>query len=404
MNGKVRFVLLAIILLAAAPAWGQTPPPLPETNAPETNPVATQPKETPPKEERPPELAQETNGMGSEGRLDFSDTRLPQPPEMLGDVPPAVLSVVPVVIQLPSQILQITTRNPNGEPITRTVVIPGGTVVIPGAAVPTSGRGFKIADDGSPRPQDRVFLDFNFFNDLFAASNLRLGNTVQNFNLYRESLGVEKTFLDRTASVGLALPLNTVTMESVLPNLNGTHTALGDLTAFCRYALWRDEASDNWLTAGLAITVPTGPSAIAGIDAPTISHSTIFQPYVGALWNFGSIYLQGFFAVDTPTDSRDVTLLYSDLGIGYFLYRSWDPGRLLTALAPTVEVHSSNPVNHRGLPSLENPLASFDFVDIGLGANVQFRGRFWLALEAVTPVTGPRPFTIEALAQFRIHF
>src|SRR6516225_8762258 len=109
MNGKVRFVLLAIILLAAAPAWGQTPPPLPETNAPETNPVATQPKETPPKEERPPELAQETNGMGSEGRLDFSDTRLPQAPEMLGDVPPAVLSVVPVVIQLPSQILQITT-------------------------------------------------------------------------------------------------------------------------------------------------------------------------------------------------------------------------------------------------------------------------------------------------------
>ncbi len=108
--------------------------------------------------------------------------------------------------------------------------------------------------------------------------------------------------------------------------------------------------------------------------------------------------------MDTPTDSRDVTLVYSDVGIGYYLYRSRDINRYLTGLAPTVEVHVSNPLNHRGQPSLDNPLAGFDLVDVGLGANVEFFGRYRLAMEVVSPLTGPRPFTIEALAQFRIRY
>ena len=403
MNGKNCFVLLALFLLCDSAAFGQSPPP-PAVSpyAPQNKPVADQPKDLSTGLDRPPDVALETNAA-SEGNLDLSDHRLPQAPEMLGDLPPPVISVVPVVIQLPSHVIT-TSGIANDRPFKRTIVIPGGTLVIPGAGLPTSGRGFKIADDGSARPMDRIYFDFNFFSDLLASTNLRLGNEIQNLNLYRESLGLEKTLLNGTASLGLRLPLDTVTMESSLPNLNGTHTALGDLTAYGKYALWWDQANDNWLTLGLAVTFPTGPSAIAGIDAVTISHSTIFQPYLAGLWNFGNIYLQGFFSVDTPTDSRDVTLLYSDLGIGYFLYRSFDWSRFLTALAPTVEVHSSNPVNHRGPPSLDNPLSSFDLVDVGLGANVQFRGRYWLAVEAVTPVTGPKPFTIEALAQFRIRF
>jgi hypothetical protein len=393
-------LLVAFVVLANATAWGQAPqPPSPSPYASQQQPADPQ---NPPKDDPPAEIAQET--PPAEDRLDLSDRRLPLAPEMLGDVPPPVISVAPVFIQLPPQFLQTITKNIDGQKIIHTVLVPGGILVIPGAALPASGRGFKIADDGSARPMDRIYFDFNFFSDLFAASNLRLGTDIHNLNLYRESLGLEKTFLNGTASLGLHLPLNTVTMESPFPNLNGTHTAPGDLTVFGKYAFWADQENDNWLTGGLAVTFPTGPSAIGGIDALTITHSTIFQPYVAALWNLGNFYLQGFFSVDTPTDSRDVTLLYSDLGLGYFLYRSFDWSRFLTALAPTVEVHSSNPVNHRGPPSLDNPLTSFDFVDVGLGANLQFRGRYWLALEAVTPVTGPKPFTIEALAQFRIRY
>ncbi|HMF17837.1 MAG TPA: hypothetical protein VKE98_11560 [Gemmataceae bacterium] len=404
MSLRLRIGLVTLLLLASGKAWSQ-PSLFPTRDSGPLLPdlAFTQPdKQKPPEKgkEKPPVVAQDM--PAPESGLDLSDRRLPQAPEMLGDLPPPVFMAVPVVVQ---QFKQVTTKfvGQNGLLVTKTFLVPAGQVVVPGGAVPTS-RGFKIADDGSPRPMDRVFLDFNFFNDILASTNVRLGGAIQNLNLYRESLGMEKTFLAGRASAGLSLPLNTVTMDSTFPNLNGTHTDVGDLTCYFRYALWRDQANDNWLTAGLAVTAPSGPSSIAGIDTPTILHSTLLQPYLGYLWNFGNFYLQGFLAVDTPTDTRDVTLLYNDVALGYFLYRTRDRSRFLTAVAPTLELHISDPVNHRGPLSIDNPLASFDIVDIGLGANIELFGRSRLALEVVSPLTGPRPFTIEALAQFRIRF
>jgi len=404
MRLRLRIGLLTLLLLASGKAWSQ-PSLLP---TPDFGPLlpdlvlTQQDKQKPPdkEKEKPPVVALDT--PAPESGLDLSDRRLPQAPEMLGDLPPPVFVAVPTLVNQSVKVVQKQVMQ-NGLLVTKTILIPGGQVAVPGGALPTP-RGFKIADDGSPRPMDRVFLDFNFFNDILASTNVRLGSAIQNLNLYRESLGMEKTFLAGRASAGLSLPLNTVAMDSTLPNLNGTHTDVGDLTCYFRYALWRDVANDNWLTAGLAVTAPTGPSSIAGIDAPSITHSTLLQPYLGYLWNFGNYYQQGFLAVDTPTDTRDVTLLYNDVGLGYFLYRTPDRSRLLTAVAPTVELHVSDPVNHRGPLSLANPLASFDIVDIGLGANIELFGRSRLALEVVSPLTGPRPFTIEALAQFRIRF
>ena len=52
---------------------------------------------------------------------------------------------------------------------------------------------------------------------------------------------------------------------------------------------------------------------------------------LSALWHFGDFYVQGFTALDIPTDSRDVTLWYNDVGLGYFLYQNPDPSRFLTA-------------------------------------------------------------------------
>jgi hypothetical protein len=399
MNWRFRIGLICL-LFSAARARGQDPEsplfgPLLDSQ------VFAQGKQKPPEKgkEKPPVVAQET--PPSEGLLDLSDRRLPQAPEMLGDLPPPVFAIVPILINIPPHFVQTQVLE-KGMLVNKLVFVPGAQAIVPGGALPTP-RGFKIADDGSPRPMDRVFLNFNFFNDALASTNVRLGNNIQNLNLVRESLGMEKAFWDQRASAGLFLPLNTVPMNSPLPNLNGTQTDIGDLTCYFRYALWRDRANDNWLTAGLAVTAPTGPSTIAGFNAPSITHSTILQPYIVYLWNFGHVYLQGFFSVDTPTDPKDVILAYNDVGLGYFLYRTRDASRFLTAIAPTVEVHVSDPFNHRGPPSTDNPLASFDMVNIGLGVNILL-GRSRLALEVVSPLTGPKPFNIEALAQFRIRF
>src|SRR5262249_42311373 len=56
--------------------------------------------------------------------------------------------------------------------------------------VPQSGRGpYKIAENESPRPQDRVFLSYNYFNDTSTAFS-----GLPHSDLHRETFGFEKTF------------------------------------------------------------------------------------------------------------------------------------------------------------------------------------------------------------------
>src|SRR4029077_12782999 len=53
-----------------------------------------------------------------------------------------------------------------------------------------------------------------------------------------------------------------------------------------------------------------------------VLHNTVLQPFVGYIVDQGDFYLHGFVSVDIPTASHDVTLVYTDIGIGYYLCRS----------------------------------------------------------------------------------
>jgi hypothetical protein len=72
------------------------------------------------------------------------------------------------------------------------------------AFAPAGLRGaFKIADNESPRPLDRVFItsnDFSAVNRLFLAAN------ASSASVYREMIGFEKKFLKGDASIGMRLP------------------------------------------------------------------------------------------------------------------------------------------------------------------------------------------------------
>jgi hypothetical protein len=96
-------------------------------------------------------------------------------------------------------------------------------------------------------------------------------------------------------------------------------------------------------------------------------------------------------------------LFFNDIGVGYFLYRA-PVNRLISGVAPTFEVHVTDPLNFRGSITDSNPFGAFDIVDLGVGLNVLLGARSRMGIGIVTPVTGPRPFTVEALAQFRVSF
>jgi hypothetical protein len=262
---------------------------------------------------------------------------------------------------------------------------------------------FKIAEDQNPAPQDRVFVDFNYYNNVNHAVDVAGDVPFRDINVYRETFGFEKTFLDGDASLGLRLPLDTLDASSDLPGLGEDRTAVGDLSVILKGVLCRDCQSGSLLSAGVAATFPTGKRSFAGGDIFTPVHDTILTPYLAYLWKQDQWYVQGFESIDIPT-GHDVTLLHSDVQIGYYLLQEKDPDALLSAVIPLFEVHVTDPLDHRGILHTLDPLGTDDFIDLTMGVTLELKHRATLALGVVTPVTGPKPFDVEALVQFNIFF
>jgi hypothetical protein len=286
-------------------------------------------------------------------------------------------------------------------------------------------RGFKIADNQSPVPQDRVFFNFNYYNNINYAIDRKFNAPVSGIQIYRYLGGVEKTFLDGLASVGLTESINNLSAVSGVPSLAGTHTAMGDLTLFSKLVLYQafdDPRAMNALggfgypaqvpggrnggliSAGLAITAPTGPGGFAGAGFSKSFRTAFIQPFLGYFYSRGNFYLQGFEAIDVPTDPNDVTMIYNDIGMGYYVYRNPNMDTFISAFAPTFEVHANVPLNHTDINNVLDPVATKTIVDLTLGGNIQFGQRTVLLLGAVTPVSGPRPFAIEGVALLNFYF
>jgi hypothetical protein len=261
-------------------------------------------------------------------------------------------------------------------------------------------RGYKMADNQSPRPQDRIFVAFDFFDNL----NQAPGTGLHEVKVYREFFGVEKTFFDQNVSVGIRVPLNTLTAAGDLPGRGGTSTAVGDLTVFLKGIFWENRRTGSLLSAGLAITPPNGPSHFAGAPFANSIPTTSLQPFIAYIFNFDRWFLQGFTGSNIPTDSKVVTMYYNDVGIGYFLYRNTSPGALLAAVVPTFEVHVNTPLNHRATTSVGSLLGTPDVVDLTFGLNFALGRRAVLAAGIVNPVTGPRPYELEAIVQLNVFF
>ena len=87
---------------------------------------------------------------------------------------------------------------PNGRPTTIVVTVPVfGDVPVTTAQsvlVPVPGRysGISIVDNDSPRPTDRVYFHYSYYDSIGAQMNPGLGNITMN----RPMLGFEKTFLN----------------------------------------------------------------------------------------------------------------------------------------------------------------------------------------------------------------
>jgi hypothetical protein len=335
-----------------------------------------------------------TGGAGAGGLsgLGFNDA-----PIMLGDQGPAsVRTLFTPTIPTPPPVP--TPGRPPTPPIPR----PQNNKVR--IAAPWA-RGFKISDNQSPRPQDRVFFTFNYFNNFNQSINQRLGAPFSSMQVYRYILGLEKTFWDGWASIGIRMPINTISATSTVRGLGGTSTAINNFTVFSKMILWQDPTVNNRLiSAGLSVTAPSGPGSFAGAPYAFGLRDTQIQPFLGYIWGQDRFYIQGFESIDIPTSSADVTMLYNDIGIGYFVYQDNDPNALIRAIVPTFETHINVPLNHVGAFRANDPFGTPDVVDLTFGGNVLLGRSTLLSVAFVDPVTGPRPFNFEWVVLLNVYF
>jgi hypothetical protein len=254
-----------------------------------------------------------------------------------------------------------------------------------------SRASMKIAENESPACQDRIFGTYSFYNDVNHSIEPALAPS---FDIHNETFGFEKTFLDGNASFGLRVPFFQRTGGSGV-----SESDIGDLDLIFKYALINDCQCGNVLSLGLVVTVPTGPDYVT--PAGVTIRDAVLQPFVGYIYTMEDFYFHGFTSLAVPTDSRDVTLLFLDNAVGYWVYRDNHCDALLTGIVPTVEGHVNIPLNHEG--AFADPIGFSTQVDVTAGVHLVFHNAD-LAMGVVVPVAGPLPYTIEALAQFNLRF
>jgi hypothetical protein len=266
-------------------------------------------------------------------------------------------------------------------------------------------RNFKVSENQSPRPQDRFFFDFNFYSNVNSAVNTAQRSPINQMNAYTYLWGFEKTFDQGNGSIGIRLPLNSLTATSNTPGVSApTSTALGNLDIFAKYILKQNVQTGSLITAGFQITPQTATSRFAGAPYVYGLNTTYFQPFIAYIWQRDRFYLQGFSGFDFPANNADVTLMYNDIGLGYFLYRNMDTRRFITAIAPTFEVHVNTPFNHRNPFNTFDPAASTYVTNLTYGLNVMMFGRSMITAALVTPVSSPKPFDAEFALLFNYYF
>jgi hypothetical protein len=236
---------------------------------------------------------------------------------------------------------------------------------------------FKVSENESVLPTDRVFATYNYYN----VDGLH-GNSS---SVNREVIGFEKTFFDGRASFELRAPYTEV------GDALGGSSDFDALSLVFKFAPYMDRETGNALSGGLVVTVPTGP------DIPLASGNTInptlLQPYLGYYFSFGRAYLHGFTEIVFPTDNTLPTFIANDVGIGYRLQA--------LPIIPTFEVHANNAFNHQG--SEGTPIGFVDSVILTGGVHTLI-GNSDLTLGVATPVTGPRLYSVEAVVQFNWRF
>lgn len=338
-------------------------------------------------------------------------TKLLAPPV---DLPPA--HVVPAMPAAQASGPSVACPGCQPEPFTPLML---GDFVGPVANLFTN---FKIAEGESPRPMDRLFFKYNYYNNINKWRWADPTEPIHNVKLDLYTFGAEKTFFDGVMSLGVRMPFYTMDAEGkdfhvgpdpltgavgLLPGGPGfTETNFGNLVAIAKAVLWEDRPAGSLLSAGVVVSFPTANDQ--KLD-PGLSTLMYFQPFSGFILTSGDLFLQGFSSLTLPVARPESIIAFNDIGVGYYVYRDATGSRLISAVAPTLEMHYTAPIRRADpranlFGDFVDDLRVHNTVDFTFGATLELKNRATLGLGLALPVTGLRPFDVEGLVQLNWMF
>ncbi len=237
------------------------------------------------------------------------------------------------------------------------------------SVMPVGGgdRRVKLSENNSPFPTDRVFLNYNHFHNALRDVNNR------ELDLDRYTLGIEKTFCDGWWSAELRLPFAYGLDSTQLVGTPSTNSAteFGNLTLILKRAVLRN---DRWaIGTGLALVTPTASDAVITGEGNALlvaNDAYHLLPFVGVNFSPGErFWTQAFLQADFDANGnavlfagpattppgippgqgeppvrgvlQDQSLLFMDAAMGYWLFRDPSGCRLISGIAPILELHYS---------------------------------------------------------------
>jgi hypothetical protein len=311
--------------------------------------------------------------------------------------------------------------------------------------IPAAGgtRRVKISDNNSPIPRDRVFFDFNDFQNSLAVpgSGTSPGYSA---SIQRYMPGFEKTFFNGWASIDIRAPF----ADAQNPNINTLtpnalkSTVFGNTSVTLKTLLWRTDRAA--ISGGFGVNTPTAgnvqllTSSATGVQSITINNDAVhLLPFLG-LWLRPTerVFVTGFVQMDLDANGNlihnntsgtlvgalnDQTLIYADMSIAYWLYRKPE-NRYLTGVVPYWEYHFTGSLQNPDLVSTTsgsaqvgnivrlqfgNTVNQFDISNLTTGAHLYIGPKSVLTLGGVLPLNrsqNQRQFDSELIALFNRYF
>jgi hypothetical protein len=284
-------------------------------------------------------------------------------------------------------------------------------------------RRVKLSENGSPQPRNRVFFNYNYFNDVIAG----LGD------VNRYSLGVESTYWNGIGSFELRLPVAaTMSNTQVVEAIGGRETELGNLSLFWKHVLYQTDR--GLISGGCGVGAPTARDARLilrdGTELLRIENQAVhLQPFIAAMSApTERFFWQTFVQFDLDLNGnttygdllgqdlrrlgviQDANLLFVDVSTGYRIYEN--PYACLVRNAYAIaELHYSTTLQDEDSISangflIEGFTRRFDVLNTTLGVDFRLRDRINVRPAMTIPLrtNDDRHFDYEASVQVNMFY